>query len=159
MPQLYIIRHGRADNEIPDMDRKLTARGKDDVLNVATLLKNKNILIDSVIYSPASRAKQTAMIICDVLNTSPQNQKADDRIYNANVSELLRVLDEIDEQEKSVMLVGHNPGLANLVLQLTEQVIKLSAGNLAIVSADSWRAMCNGKCEFVEKLQANETTF
>jgi len=152
MPLLYIMRHGKADNEIPDIARNLTARGKADVLNVATSLKNKNTQIDNVIYSPASRAKQTAMIICDVLNTSQQNQKEDNRLYNASVSELQSVLTEIDDQAKAVMLVGHNPGLADLVAQLTEQVIKLSAGNLVILSADSWRAMCNGNCEFVEKL-------
>jgi len=151
MPTLYIMRHGKAENTSPDIMRALSEIGKDNVLSIAKLFKNKNIKINRAIYSPAERTKQTALLMCDGLDISVDDQTEDERIYNASVSELQAVLSDIDETLNSVLLVGHNPGLADLVLMLCEERVHLSAGNIAVVYAESWANVLNCECKLIEK--------
>ena len=152
MPNLYVMRHGKAENTSPDIGRHLSSAGKEDVRRVAAILNDKNIKVDRVIYSSAERAKQTAMIMCDVLNISPENQLDDTRIYNASVSELREVLSDIDNNLESVLIVGHNPGFADLVFTLCEEPVHLSAGNIAVIQGDSWEDIRNGNGKFIEKI-------
>lgn len=152
MPRLYLMRHGKAENTMPDFNRSLSRLGQDNVSNVAKVLSARTIKINQAIYSSASRAKETASLICEDLNIEAENQIEDKRIYNASVSELQAVISEIDESKESVLIVGHNPGLADLVLTLCTESIHLSAGNLAILYAESWKDVRNCKCKLVEKL-------
>ena len=152
MPTLYLMRHGKAENTSPDIERHLSRDGKDNVSSVAKLLKDKNTLINKVIYSSAERAKQTALLMCDGLNIAPENQVEDARIYNASVYELQTVLSEIDESLEFVLLVGHNPGFADLVLSLCEESVHLSAGNVAVVYGESWDDFRACKCKLIEKV-------
>lgn len=133
MPTLYLMRHGQAENTTPDIKRRLSSMGKENVLSLAKMLNSRNTKIDQVIYSSAERAKQTALLMCEGLHIAPSNQVEDARIYNASVSELQTVLSKINESLESVMLVGHNPGFADLVLTLCEEPVHLSAGNIAVL--------------------------
>ena len=151
MPTLYILRHGKAENTSPDFERNLSSEGKANIQTLAEQLKINHAHIDKAIYSPASRAKQTAQIVCDVLNIVPTNRHEDQRIYNASVAELRSVLSEVNESTESLLLVGHNPGFADLVLSLCEESVHLSAGNVAVLSAGSWNDINNANCQFVEK--------
>lgn len=151
MPTLYIMRHGKAENTAPDIKRQLSNAGKENVRSVVKLLADKDTKISKVIYSSAERAKQTALLMCEGLNIAPEKQFEDARIYNATVSELHAVLSEMGEPLESVLLVGHNPGLADLVLSLSAEPISLSAGNIAILYADLWEDIRYCKCKFVEK--------
>jgi len=151
MPILYLMRHGKAENTSPDIMRALSDIGKDNVLSTVKLLKDKNIEINRAIYSPAERTKETALLMCNGLGVSIDDQTEDERIYNASVSELQAVLSTIDEGLNSVLLVGHNPGLAELVLMLCEESVHLSAGNIAVVYAESWANVLNCECKFIEK--------
>ncbi len=151
MPTLYIMRHGKAENTSPDIKRHLSSVGKENVRTVTKLLSGKDTTINQVLYSPAERAKETALLMCEGLNIAPENQLEDVRIYNASVSELQTVLSEMDVSLESVLLVGHNPGLADLVLSLSEEFVHLSAGNIAVLYGDSWEDIRHCKCKFVEK--------
>ena len=152
MPKLFLMRHGKAENTSPDFERQLSSEGKAGVVSVAKLLKGKNIIINQVVYSSAERAKQTALLMCKGLDIELENQTEDLRIYNASVSELQTVLSEIDESLESVLLVGHNPGFADLVFNLCEESVGLSAGNIAVVYGESWEDFRDCKCRFVEKI-------
>jgi len=151
MPTLYIMRHGKAENTAPDINRHLSRKGQEKVKSVARLLSDNNTKINQAIYSPAARAKETALLICQGLNITVKNQFEDARIYNASVSELQSVLSDIDTQFKSVLLVGHNPGLADLVLDLCEEAVGLSAGNVAVVYGESWEDIRHCNCKLVEQ--------
>ena len=151
MPTLYILRHGKAENTSPDFERNLSSEGKANIQTLAEQLKVNHTHIDKAIYSPAARAKQTAQIVCDALNISAENRNEDKRIYNASVIELQTVLSEMDASLESILLVGHNPGFADLVLTLCEEPVHLSAGNIAVVAADSWNDIHNCNCRFTGK--------
>lgn len=152
MPTLYLMRHGQAENSSPDIERQLSRVGKANVTSVAKFLKDKNIHIDQVIYSSAERAKQTAMLMCEGLNIAREKQVEDPRIYNASDAELLTVIIEMDKTLESVLLVGHNPGFADLVLSLCGKSVGLSPGNIAVVQGASWNDIRHCQCRFVEKL-------
>ena len=152
MPTLYLMRHGKAENTIPDIDRHLSSAGKDNISSIAKLLRDKSTNINRVIYSSAERAKQTALLMCEALNISPENQFEDARIYNASVSELQTVLTEIDEPLESVLFVGHNPGFADLVFSLCDECVGLSPGNIAVMYGESWDDFSHCNCRFVEKV-------
>lgn len=152
MPTLYIMRHDKAENTSPDIKRHLSDVGKKNVQATASLLRDKNTKIEHVLYSPAYRAKETALLMCDGLGIAAINQKEDARIYNASVSDLNTVLSEIDESLVSILLVGHIPGLIDLVLSLSGESIGMSAGNIAVVSAGSWDDVRQGKCRLLEKI-------
>ena len=152
MPTLYIMRHGKAENTAPDIERRLTHIGIDNVKSVANNLRDSDTSIEKVIYSSATRAKQTAMLMCEGLSIPIENQTEDARIYNASVSELKEVIAEIDGMPNSVLLVGHNPGFADLVLDLCQEGVHFSAGNLALVHAESWQDIRSCKCRLIEKI-------
>jgi len=151
MPNLYILRHGKAENTAPDINRQLSNIGKENIASLAQILKGRNVVFNHVIYSPAERAKETAMLMCEGLNVDIENQFEDARIYNASLSELQIVISEFDEKLESVLIVGHNPALADLVLKLCDEGVHLSAGNAAVVHGDSWDDIRKCKCKFVEK--------
>lgn len=152
MPILYLMRHGIADNISPDISRNLSSVGKEKVRSIAVLLSERKTKIDHVIYSSAERAKQTAYLMCDGLQVTVENQSEDARIYNASVSELQEVLSEINDNLESVLLVGHNPGLADLVIRLSEESIHLSPGNIAMLKSTSWENIRACKCQLIGKL-------
>lgn len=150
MPKLYLMRHGHADNAIPDIDRQLTPDGRKLVKDIVGLLAEKDTRIDQVFYSSAERAKQTALLMCDGLGIPLTKQHEDCRIYNASVTQLHTVLSEIDVETDSVLLVGHNPGFAELVVSLSEQPVRLSPGNIALLQAGSWQDVYECNCKLVD---------
>ena len=152
MPTLYLMRHGIADNISPDIKRNLSSIGEEQVRSLAALLLARKTKIDHVIYSSAERAKQTASLMCDGLQITTENQSEDARIYNASVPELQAVISEINTNLESVLLVGHNPGLADLVIHLSDESVHLSAGNIAILQGASWEDIRACKCQLVGKL-------
>jgi phosphohistidine phosphatase len=74
-------------------------------------LKNKNILPDTIISSPAVRASKTTKIISDILSYPHNRVTYADQIYEANPNSLLKIIQSVDDKFNSVMLVGHNPSM------------------------------------------------
>jgi len=144
MPKLYIMRHGQAQNDAPsDIKRRLTHAGQNHIKHYAQQLRANKITFDWLIHSNAERARETARIASTVLGISAQHQFEDARIYNAELGNLVAVLNDIDEQLDCVLLVGHNPGLEALVLALSRQSVGLSTGSVAVVQAESWSDILN----------------
>ena len=152
MPTLYLMRHGEADGASPDIDRQLTTKGQKDSENVANHFLDNNITFDQVCYSTAARAKQTALIVCNALSINTDKQTEDARIYNASARQLHDILFSIDSNCNSVLLVGHNPGFADLVMKLSEEFVHLSAANVAVITAESWEQLLACDAKFLAKI-------
>ena len=75
---------------------------------------------DLVVSSPAARALATARIIADAVGYPRDGIREDERIYEAGPAEILDVIRRLDDEEDRVFLFGHNPGLTDLVNELTE---------------------------------------
>ncbi len=119
--ELLILRHAKSDwgaGASNDFARPLAKRGRKDAPRVGAWLYREGLVPDLVISSPAERAKQTAVKICKTIDYKNKDIIWFDEIYAADVSDLLRVLARCPTDARTVLLVGHNPGLEELLLFL-----------------------------------------
>ena len=120
MKQISILRHAKAaayaDYEI-DFQRPLAGRGAEDAARMARFLAVQASRPTWIISSPALRARHTAEIAAEILELS-QALSWDERIYDAGAETLLQVLQTAPEKVEHLLLVGHNPGMADLAAGL-----------------------------------------
>jgi phosphohistidine phosphatase len=119
MRRLLLLRHAkteRAEAGERDQDRKLTARGRADAAVIGAYLARHRLVPDIVLISPARRAVETWTLIADTLAKAPR-AVSDARIYNADPPALVGLIREA-QQPSSLLVVGHNPGLHDLAVQL-----------------------------------------
>src|SRR4051794_11059674 len=113
--EIILLRHAHADPAMPDQDdmaRVLSLRGEAEADAAGNWLKQHGFVPERVLTSPAARARETCEHVLAALGYVDLRSEA--RIYDATPAALIRVLDE-HADARSVLLVGHNPGLENLV--------------------------------------------
>jgi phosphohistidine phosphatase SixA len=118
--EIILLRHAHADPAMAgedDMARVLSLRGEAEADAAGAWLKRHGAAPQRVLFSPAARARETCERVLASLGYADLRSEA--RIYEATPATLIRVLDEHAEAG-STLLVGHNPGLENLVALLTE---------------------------------------
>ena len=123
MRTLYLLRHAKSswkDANLADFDRPLSGRGRRAAETVGLFLKDKEIKLDLVVSSPAVRARQTIEIVLRSAKQRPE-LRFDERIYEATVGRLLEIVSQLENEHKTVLLVGHNPGMQELLALLTGQ--------------------------------------
>jgi phosphohistidine phosphatase len=138
MKTLLILRHAKSswkDVSLSDFERPLNDRGRNAAPLVGGLIKEKRIKPDLVLCSPAERARETAAL---VLKSSKIEcpLRYDQRIYEAGVSDLLEVISQVGVESRTLLIVGHNPGLDGLLERLTGDGRHMSTAALAQVSID-----------------------
>jgi phosphohistidine phosphatase len=115
-----LLRHAKSswdDPDVPDRLRPLAPRGARAVGTVARHLRAKAVAPDLVLCSPARRAVETWEGVAP--GVPPDTAvEIDDAIYHADGDELLARLREVPSGIGSVLLVGHNPGLQELAIDL-----------------------------------------
>lgn len=122
MNQLLLLRHAKSSHEdktLIDYDRPLAKRGRKDCKKIGRWLAGENLIPDLVISSPAKRARQTALKVCKEIGYSPKKIQWDENVYDANVRDLLKILSTVEEDDTTVMLVGHHQGLESMILRLS----------------------------------------
>jgi len=115
---LLIMRHAKSDwgfSGITDFERPLNARGKKDAPRMGQWLVEQQYYPDSILASPARRAQETVESVCATLQISTERILWCPEIYNAPASILLEVLKKIPTHAKITLLVGHNPGIEQLI--------------------------------------------
>jgi len=121
--ELLILRHAKSDwdsGASADFDRPLAKRGRKDAPLVGAWLYREGMIPDYLISSPAQRARETAINVCKALDLKKKQIVWDDAIYEADLDSLLGVLAGVPTDAATVLLVGHNPGLEDLVRFLTD---------------------------------------
>jgi phosphohistidine phosphatase len=114
---IVIVRHAKSswgDPSIADRDRPLAKRGRKALPKLREHLAGLGVRVDLVICSPSRRTRETLDGIRDAFGPSAAVE-FDDTVYEADVDELMEVLAAIDEGLDTVVLIGHNPGAADLV--------------------------------------------
>jgi phosphohistidine phosphatase len=112
MKTVYIVRHGKAvpaHANIADADRLLTDTGVARTCKIAEYMNETKPVIDQIIASPAERAYATALIIADKLGIKANKIVSDEKLFTGDESDVLEVIEALDDSVKSVMIVGHNP--------------------------------------------------
>lgn len=121
MKTLILIRHAKSswDNSmLQDFERPLNDRGKEDAPKMAHRLKNKNINIDIFVSSPAKRAKKTAKIFMKEFGADEENLLLIPSLYEASVNDFYSVVEDLDNENKTVALFSHNPGITDFINSL-----------------------------------------
>lgn len=117
---LTLLRHAKSswDDKIPrDFDRPLNKRGERAAIVVGTWLKREGLGFDHVVASPAVRVIDT--IDQFVKGTGERIDATwDRRIYLASSATLMDVMRDQSDEFKSVLMVGHNPGMEDLVFDI-----------------------------------------
>ncbi len=142
MKTLLILRHAKSswkDDTLPDHDRPLNKRGKQDAPRMGKLLQEKGLVPDLIISSTAKRARKTAEMVAEESGYEGEIQLERD-LYAFEPTAYLDELAQIEDHYQIVLIVGHNPGLEELVEQLTGEFARLPTAALAQVSlpVESW---------------------
>jgi len=126
--ELLLLRHGKSDwnTDKNDFHRPLQDRGKRGAQRIGVWLATNAMTPDYVISSPAERALVTAEKCCKAMGQGSDNIVQQQKIYLADVDDLLEVLRQIPTEASRVLLVGHNPGLEELLLSLTGGDVELA---------------------------------
>jgi phosphohistidine phosphatase len=142
MKILLLLRHAKSswkDESLPDQERPLARRGLNDAPRVGRLLNEQNLLPDLILSSTARRARQTVELVVDAAGYSGEISWLDN-LYAAAPEEILDILSILPSHYACVMVVGHNPGLEELVALLTDQVDSMTTAALAQIDlpVDGW---------------------
>lgn len=120
MKILGLFRHAKSDWQDPrarDFDRPLNERGRKGAAVMGRHVRDHGVRWDRMISSPAIRCAETIELACEAAGR-PVAVNWDRRIYLASSATLADLLRETDGDPKAVMMVGHNPGLEDLIFDL-----------------------------------------
>ena len=159
MRQLLLLRHAKSsweNRELGDHARPLAPRGRAAAMALREAMETLGLLPDLVLVSSALRTRQTA----EALEPWPETPLIEpmDTLYLATAPVLLGILRGVAETVRSVLVVGHNPGLHELAMQLVgahamtyanPDLRRLAAGYPSCALAEftvpgPWRALDEG---------------
>ena len=132
---LVILRHAKSDwpEGVPDDQRPLAGRGRKDAVAVGRWLRDHLGRIDLAVCSPAVRARQTWELAAAELRPKPRLTE-DERVYAASGDALRSVVEDLPAEARTVVLVGHNPGLQDLVELLSGELAELKTAAIAVLT-------------------------
>jgi phosphohistidine phosphatase len=152
MKSLHLLRHAKSswkDPGLNDHDRPLSKRGRQTAKMMAAYLRRAKIAPDLVICSTAMRARQTLDPIAKA--KKPPKVVLEREIYGGAQRALWEQLWNLPESAKSVLLIGHNPALQDLALELADADLnkllpsaggKFPTGAMASFRCDgAWKAL------------------
>jgi phosphohistidine phosphatase len=157
-----LLRHAKSDWSragLPDRDRPLNARGREAAPMMAAHISDHGLVPQRVIVSSALRTRETWKLMVPTFPRKPETI-FERRIYEASPHMILSVIKETPDSIKSLMIVGHNPGLQTLALALVgsgdsalreDLAAKFPTGALAVIDfvTGSWSALRAGTGKLV----------
>jgi phosphohistidine phosphatase len=165
---LAILRHAKSDWGTPglaDFDRPLNERGRKAARRVGRELQRRKVRFDRVIASPALRVRETLDGLFEG-HGEALDVRFDERIYDARPETLFHLVRTISENVHAPLIVGHNPGLHELVLKLAREdddlrrkvAAKYPTAALALIAlpAARWDAVEPGTGEIRELILPRE---
>lgn len=142
MKKLILIRHGKSGWDSPwlsDHDRPLAERGIVDVPQMALRMQKRGVFPDLIVSSTALRAADTARLTAAVFGYAEADIVFEKSLYHASPEELLTVIRRQSEAVKTLVLVGHNPGLTELIQNLGTNLDNLpTSGQFGYTLSDSF---------------------
>ena len=149
--RLILMRHAKsswADPNVGDHDRPLNARGRRAATLVGGHLRHARLRLDLVLCSSATRARQTLELL-DVASNA--EVLVEDQLYGADAMALLVRLRKVPAAVGSLLVIGHNPGLEDLVSMLIGDNGALGEGFPTAAVADfglsipTWKELDSGR--------------
>ncbi len=138
MKTLLLLRHAKSDWSTPgqqDFDRPLNERGVNAARLVGEFIREQRIRPGLIISSPAERTRQTIALVMESARLAAE-LRYDERIYEASAEHLFAVVSQVADSVNELLLVGHNPGMEELLLALAGENRHMPAAALASISLD-----------------------
>lgn len=164
MKRVALLRHAKSswgDAGLADFDRPLNDRGWKTARRVGRELRQRHMHFDLCIASTAARVRETLDGLWEGYGQPDLEIRFEPRIYEASLSTLLDVVRSLPESLSTALMVGHNPGLHQLVLELSGEdpsgfrdraESRFPTAALAVIElhADHWPNAKPGSGEIVE---------
>ena len=164
--RLYLLRHAKSSwkhPELADHDRPLAGRGRRATKAIARHLRERQITPELVLCSTARRARETLERIEPALATA--DVRHEPQLYGASADVLFERLRALPDDVASVMLIGHNPAIEQLALDLArpsperrELEAKFPTAGLATLEfvGPSWRDVNRGGAELISLVRPRD---
>lgn len=164
MKKLGIWRHAKSDwndRSARDFDRPLNKRGRKGAAIMGRHIASQPTYWERIIASPAVRVAQTIELGAQAAKINPQ-VRWDRRIYLASSATLIDLLREQDGDPGTILMVGHNPGLEDLIFDLVpddgssplrdivEEKYPTAAFAQLEIDIDSWGDLEEGMARLVQ---------
>lgn len=148
---IILMRHAKSswkNADLEDFKRPLNERGKNDAPLMADVLARYPIRIDLLISSNAVRALETAKIVAERLKIK---LTTNEKLYMASSNSIIKIINGIDERFSNLLIIAHNPGLTNLVNEISNyQIENLPTDGLIAFSLEGrWIDFGKKKCKFL----------
>ena len=156
MKQLILGRHAKStwkDKAIDDIDRPLKESGITEAYNVAKILFKNDCFPDRIITSTANRAIHTALIYSRLLEYASKKIEISSDLYLPSEKKLFKFISNLNNENSSVMLVGHNPSFSSISNKVLEgHDIELSTSGVIVINfkINNWSEIntIKGELEF-----------
>lgn len=157
MKFLFLLRHAHSEKiNGKDFNRPLSIEGLGKCKEIADNLQNKNFdsipllsLIEEIICSSAIRTKQTAE---NIFRNSKIKISYDDLLYKGEASYIHELISLSDNNINGLLIIGHNPAIAQFCLELDQSVPEFLPGSLAIFRCtnDNWQKINSSNVKLIE---------
>ncbi|MBX9666804.1 MAG: histidine phosphatase family protein [Candidatus Obscuribacterales bacterium] len=148
MKHLFLLRHAKSSWDHPglaDFDRPLNERGQKAAPKMGKVIVEKKVKPEIILCSPAKRTIETAKLVLESskLKTDITYEK---RIYDASTRTLIDILKSQNSDIASILLIGHNPGMSDLLTELTGESEHFPTAALAMIQLkiESWNRIKDG---------------
>ncbi len=133
MKTLLLLRHGKSswsDASLADHDRPLKKRGRRAAQQMGRLVAEQGLVPDLVLTSTALRARDTAALMADAAGYRG-TISAIAELYHAEHVAFVEVVSRVSTESETILVVGHNPGLEDWLMQLVGDRHEFSTAALA----------------------------
>lgn len=135
MKELLVVRHAKSswnNAHMTDHERPLNGRGKAEAPLMGRLLAREELVPDLIISSTAERALTTAELVALAAGYE-ERIEVTRQFYHADPEDYVEVLAAVGDGYGRVMVVGHNPGMEELVEALTGESVTMTTANIAYI--------------------------
>jgi len=140
---LIIIRHSKSswkDHSLSDFDRPLNKRGIKDAKKMSFELSEKIKKVDLLLSSSSKRTTQTSNYFLDSINV--RSNIFSENLYHSSSDLIFDYVLKINNKYNKAIIVGHNPGLTNIINKLTNlKLDNLPTSGIVIIvfDVDNWK--------------------
>lgn len=146
-----------------DIDRPLSHRGREQASRLGEWMQQQGLLPGMVVSSPAVRARQTTELVCRPQGVELHQVRFEPGLYLASRKELLDIIRTLAVSSNTLMLVGHNPGLEEVLTWLCGESLPykpdgklMMTANLARIKVNDFMSLEQNDGSLIELTRADE---
>ncbi len=156
MKRIILVRHAKSswkNADLSDFDRPLNDRGKGDLVTMGERLKEYGYLPDIILSSSARRASDTAIGMGQAIDYAKDKIEFTEELYMANEYDFYQLLHNSSDENETIMIVSHNPGITFFINHVSDAFIdNIPTLGVGIVEFDiaQWKDVAAGSGKLIK---------